>query len=184
MYSEIEAKLKVDSLEEVETRLKELSAEFIEEQFQCDCHFDDASAALTNSDRCLRLRKQIAGEYTRYFLTFKGAREQSNFKKRQEIEIEIADADSTEKLLTALGYGRTLSVEKKRRLWQFHGCEIALDELQLLGNFVEIEGPDDEIITEVQKILGLENLSHIPKSYASLIVDKLRHQINEQKKEE
>ncbi len=179
MYSEIEAKLKVDSLGEVETRLKDLDAEFIEEQVQSDCHFDDADATLTNSDRCLRLRKQISGGYTRYFLTFKGPREQSNFKKRQEIEIEIADADSTEKLLKALGYDKTLSVEKKRRLWQFHGCEIALDELQLLGDFVEIEGPDDEIIAEVQKILGLENLSHIPKSYASLIVDKLRHQVNE-----
>ena len=179
MYSEIEAKFKVDSLEEVEKKLKDLGAEFLEEQFQSDDHYDDENATLTNSDRCLRLRKQVAGEYTRYFITFKGAKEQSNFKKRQEIEIEIADADSTEKLLTALGYDKTLSVEKKRRLWQFHGCEIALDNLQLLGDFVEIEGPDDEIIAEVQKILGLENLSHIPKSYASLIVDKLRHQINE-----
>ena len=179
MYSEIEAKLKVDSLEEVEKKLKDLGAEFLEEQFQSDDHYDDENATLTNSDRCLRLRKQVAGECTRYFITFKGAKEQSNFKKRQEIEIEIADADSTEKLLTALGYDKTLSVEKKRRLWQFHGCEIALDNLQLLGDFVEIEGPDDEIIAESQNILGLDNLSHIPKSYASLIVDKLRHQINE-----
>jgi adenylate cyclase class 2 len=179
MYSEIEAKLKVDSLDEIEARLKELGAEFIEERFQSDCHYDDAEATLTNSDRCLRLRKQTAGEFTRYFLTFKGAKEQSNFKKRQEIEIEIADADSTEKLLMALGYEGTLSVEKTRRLWKYHGCEIALDNLQLLGDFVEIEGPNDEVITEVQKNLGLENLSHIPKSYASLIVDILRHHINE-----
>jgi adenylate cyclase class 2 len=179
MYNEIEAKLKVDSLDEVEARLKELDAEFVEEQFQSDCHYDDAEATLTNNDKCLRLRKQTAGQYSRYFLTFKGAKEQSNFKKRREIDIEIADADSTEKLLTALGYEGTLSVEKTRRLWKFHGCEIALDNLQLLGDYVEIEGPDDEIIVEVQKMLGLESLSHIAKSYASLIVDKLRHQINE-----
>ena len=178
MYSEIEAKLKVDSLDEVETRLKDLGAEFIEERFQSDCHYDDVEATLTNSDRCLRLRRQTAGQYTRYFLTFKGAKEQSNFKKRQEIEIEIADAESTEKLLMALGYDKTLSVEKKRRLWRFHGCDIALDNLQLLGDFVEIEGPDDEVITEVQKNLSLGSLSHIPKSYASMIVDKLRHHIN------
>ena len=61
MYSEIEAKLKVDSLDEVETKLKELSAEFIEQRFQSDCHYDDAEATLTNSDKCLRLLHGFIG---------------------------------------------------------------------------------------------------------------------------
>jgi adenylate cyclase class IV len=53
MCVEIEAKLKVDSLPEIERKLGELGAEFLADQLQTDYHFDDASATLTANDRCL-----------------------------------------------------------------------------------------------------------------------------------
>ncbi|MHC4489885.1 MAG: class IV adenylate cyclase, partial [Planctomycetota bacterium] len=127
MYTEIEAKLKVDSLQEIERKLAELGAEFQEEQLQTDYHFDDADSQLTETDRCLRLRRQMVGNNERFFLTYKGAGEKSKFKKRQEIEIEINDADSARKLLSALGYEQVLVVEKKRQLWRLGDCEVALD---------------------------------------------------------
>jgi adenylate cyclase class 2 len=173
MCTEIEAKLKVGSLPEIERKLAELSAEFLAEQRQTDYHFDDASGTLTKTDRCLRLRRQIVGESEIYFLTFKGTKEKSNFKKRQEIEIEIKEPDSAKKLLSALGYKEVLVIEKKRRLWHLDDCEVALDELPLLGCFVEIEGPDDGKISDVQKSLGLTNLPHIAKSYALLMKEEL-----------
>ncbi len=173
MCTEIEAKLKVNSHEQVERRLIELGAEFIAEQLQTDCHFDDANATLSNGDSALRLRRQLAGG-TRFFLTYKGPKEKSNFKKRQEIEVEISDASSTEKLLAALGYRKTITVEKTRRLWRLSECEVALDSLPLLGDFVEIEGPDDETINSVRKSLGLSGAPHIAKSYAALTKAKLQ----------
>jgi len=172
MCYEIEAKLKVDSLAEVGRKLAEFGAEFLAEQLQSDFLFDDANAALTTTDRCLRLRRQSVGGDERFFLTYKGAKEESNFKKRQEIEIQVAEGDSTQKLLSALGYGKVMVIEKKRMLWKFGGCSVALDELPFLGGFVEIEGPDDESITEVQDKLGLDDLPHIPKSYAQLIKEQ------------
>ena len=172
MCTEIEAKLKVDSLPEIERKLPELGAEFLAEQLQTDYHFDDANTTLTKTDRCLRLRKQMVGKNESLFLTYKGAKERSNLKKRQEIEIEINDADSARKLLSALGYEQALIVEKRRRLWQLSDCEVALDRLVLLGDFVEIEGPDEEKIATVQKSLGLTDLPHIAESYASLVAKK------------
>ena len=62
MYSEIEAKLKIESPEQIESRLVELGAEFIAEQLQTDYHFDDADAAMSKADKALRLRKQVVGE--------------------------------------------------------------------------------------------------------------------------
>ena len=174
MCIEIEAKLKVDSLQEIESKLRQLGAEFLAEQLQTDFHFDDTGGTLIKTDKCLRLRQQKSGENEQFFLTYKGPKEKSNFKKRQEIEIEIEDMDSMQKLLTTLGYEVALSVEKKRQLWKLGGCEVALDELPVLGNFVEIEGPSDDEITNVQESLGLANLSHIPKSYAHLTKDELR----------
>ena len=168
MYVEIEVKLKVKSLPEVERKLAELGAEFLAEQLQTDYLFDDANAALITTDRCLRLRRQSVADGERYFLTYKGAKEKSNFKKRQEIEIEIIEAESTKKLLSALGYEKVMVIEKKRRLWKLGGCSVALDQLPLLGDFVEIEGPDDKTIADVQQRLSLADLTHIAKSYAQL----------------
>jgi adenylate cyclase class 2 len=171
MFIEIEAKLKVDSLREVEKKLQQLGARFKAEQSQSDIHFDDSNTTLANSDRCLRLRRQVVGDKTRYFLTYKGAKEKSNFKKRQEIEIEVSDTDAMQKLLSALGYKQRLCVEKKRCLWRLGECEVALDRLEGLGSFVEIEGPGDNQIAEVQESLGLAELPHITKSYAAMIME-------------
>ena len=172
MYTEIEAKLKVESHKEVIEKLDELGAEFLEEQLQEDSYFDDADRTLTETDRCLRLRRQSAGDEEKVFLTYKGAKEKNEFKKRQEIEIEVGNVDSTRKLLSALGYDQALVVEKKRRIYRLGGCIVALDELPLLGSFLEIEGPDDKKIADVQKNLGLADLPHITESYASLVAKK------------
>ncbi len=172
MCTEIEAKLKVDLLKEIAEKLVELGAEFLAEQLQTDCYFDAADSTLKNSDKALRLRRQVTEKIEKLLLTYKGPKSKDNFKKRQEIEIEIKDAESAEKLILALGYEKALVVEKKRRVWQLGGCVVALDELPLLGNFVEIEGPDDKKISEVQKNLGLANLPHIVESYADLVAKK------------
>lgn len=174
MCTEIEAKLKVDSVETTERKLTELGAEFRQEQLQIDNYFDDANRTFTKTDRCLRLRRLLVGKSERFFLTYKGAKEKNEFKKRQEIEIEVEDGSSAEKLLSVLGYNKTLVFEKKRRIWHFDECRVALDELPLLGTFVEIEGPDGEKIADVQRSLGLSDLPPILESYASLMEAKLR----------
>ena len=174
MYTEIEAKLKVDSLSETKKKLGELGAKFLGELLQIDHFFDDANETLKKSDKCLRLRKQKDDNSESFFLTYKGAKEKSNIKKRLELESKIIDFNSIHKLLLALGYEQVLVVEKKRCLWQYGNCEVALDQLTELGDFVEIEGPNEKDITNVQNILGLADFPHISKSYASLLNEKLQ----------
>ncbi|MDD5064138.1 MAG: class IV adenylate cyclase [Phycisphaerae bacterium] len=173
MPVEIEAKLKVDSLKEIAEKLDALGAEFGQERLHLDSYFDDANTTFRKSDRCLRLRRQSADNSKRFFLTYKGAKEKDQFKKRQEVEVEVEDGDSAEKLLLLLGYNKVLVFEKKRQIWRFGGCEVALDELPLLGSFVEIEGPDEQKIADVQSNLGLSDLPVILESYASLMAKKL-----------
>lgn len=174
MNIEIEAKLKVDSLESVAEKLRQSGAEFVSEQLQKDYYFDDLNSAFAKSDSCLRIRQQRDSVGERIFLAYKGPKHKSNFKKRAEIEIEVSDFEKTQKLLSALGYKESIVVEKKRNLWRLGDCLVALDDASDLGSFVEIEGSDDEKIAEVQKRLGLENLQHISKSYAELLAEKLR----------
>lgn len=172
MCVEIEAKLKVDSLVEIEQRLTELGAEFVAEQLQTDSLLDDDRETLSATDRCLRIRRQTVDDHKRCFLGYKGGTEAGNFKKKQEIETEVKDAESLARLLAALGYEEKLIVEKRRRLWRLGGCEVALDELPTLGEFVEIEGPDDETIADVQARLELSRLPHVAKSYAEMIMEE------------
>ena len=134
--------------------------------------FDDSKKNMAKNDSCLRLRKQVVSGRAKYILTFKGAKQKSSVKKRREIEIEVSDIDSAKEIFHALGYEEILAVQKQRSLWRLGNCEVALDKLQLLGDFVEIEGPDENVISDVQKSLGLEKLQHIPKSYAAMIAEK------------
>ncbi len=174
MRTEIEAKLKVDSLEPVERRLTDGGALFVRETVQVDYYFDTTDGALTRADKCLRLRRERVDEQERLILAYKGAKEQSDYKKRTEVELAVNDAGAVELLLRELGYHEALAFDKRRRLWNLHDCEVALDELPLLGTFVEIEGPDSDTISRVQEMLGLSHVCHVVDSYACLMDKELR----------
>jgi adenylate cyclase class 2 len=173
MHVEIEAKLKVDSLEVVERRLAERGATLATETVQTDAYFDTADRALTQGDRCLRLRSERGGEAPRHIVTYKGARETDDFKKRREINLEVSDPKGAEQLFLALGYEKALVFDKRRHTWHVDGCEVALDELPLIGAFVEIEGPDANRIAQVRHMLALADAPHVNESYASLIAERL-----------
>jgi adenylate cyclase class 2 len=171
--SEIEAKLKVDSLETVERRLVECGGSFVRETIQTDRYYDTADRELTRTDKALRLRADSKGEQERFVLAYKGPKERADYKQRVELETEVSDAEAMELLLGELGYVKALAFNKRRRLWQLQGCEVALDELPLLGAFVEIEGPDSDTIARVQAMLGLSDAPHIMDSYASMVDERL-----------
>ncbi len=173
MYIEIEAKLKVDSLDEVAERLAECGASVLSEMIQTDYYFDTADRQLMRADQCIRLRRESFDGGERLILTYKGAKQVDDFKKRQEINLPVDDAEAVEHLLAALGYARVLAFNKRRRTWRLHGCEVALDELPLIGSFLEIEGPDSDAISRVQRTLGLAQRPHIPASYASQIAQEM-----------
>jgi adenylate cyclase, class 2 len=171
---EIELKLKVDSLLPIAEKLKKSGAKFEGDFIQIDSYYDDSEDSLVNSDRCLRIRKHRNGGSEIIELTYKGARENHRFKTRREIGLKVEKADELAQVFEELGYKERLTFEKKRGLWTFAGCKVALDELPLLGKFVEIEGPNDTLIENAQKQLGLDNLVHTPQSYAHLIEEAIK----------
>ena len=171
---EIEIKLKVDNFEPVIEKLKALGAEFEGDYLQCDSYYDDLNDTLVNSDRCLRIRRHINHLGESLELTYKGARENHRFKSRREIGIKVEKAAELAELFKGLGYKKRLTLEKKRSLWDFANCKVALDELPLLGKYIEIEGPSEEDITSAQTQLSLENLQHTPESYAHLMENAIK----------
>ncbi|MCL5279581.1 MAG: class IV adenylate cyclase [Planctomycetes bacterium] len=173
MHEEIEAKLKVDSLEVVERRLSACGASLLGETVQTDAYFDTVAREFTRGDKALRLRRERIGQHERLILAYKGPKQADDYKKRVEVELEVSDGEVAEALLAALGYNKALAFDKRRRLWRLRDCEVALDELPLLGTFVEIEGPDSHAILQVQEMLDLSRVPHTRDSYASLIEREL-----------
>ena len=166
---EIEAKLKVDSLEPIAQKLAQIGAKFVGTVIQTDYYFDDSNSSMAKSDKALRLRHELQDGKEKNVLAYKGPREGGKFKRRQEIQFGVDDAEQVAALLGTIGFKKAIEIHKRRKLWRIDDCEIALDELPVLGSFVEIEGPSEEKITELQKKLGLGDLPHIKESYTVLI---------------
>ncbi len=173
MNLEIETKVKVESLEEIAVRLTDMGGQMDCELLQVDTYFDNAEQTLFASDCGLRLRKQIAGEGQKLFLTYKGPKQKSPFKSRPEMEIEVSDFAPAVELLAALGYEKTLVFEKRRQLWQLSDSAVCLDELPLLGNFIEIEASSEQAVADTLRKLQLADLPHINESYARLMRSRL-----------
>jgi adenylate cyclase class 2 len=172
MHIEIEAKLKVDSLDKVARKLRSSGAEFMGERLQNDTYLDNSKGTMRKTDSALRIRRQFVKGREQVVITFKGPKKKGRFKRRKEIEFAVGDGNLAEKFLEMLGFKKAIVVKKNRREWLLGGCLVALDDLPELGSFVEIEGPSEKRIASVQKKLGLEHLPHIPRSYANMIKRK------------
>ncbi len=161
---EIEVKFYVGDLEAFAKQLTALEAK--QEQprtHEYNLRFDTPNGALTRQHRVLRLRRD---EQIR--LTYKGPSDTSSgASAREEIEFAVEDFAAAQQLLEALGYQVSVIYEKYRTTYTLDNLHITLDELPI-GNFVEIEGPDAEIIQAAAEKLGLDWGARILVSYLAL----------------
>jgi len=167
---EKELKIPVDSHDKIKARLAGLGAEFLCHVTQKDDFYDTPDGCVMNGDSCLRLRHVVhldGAADDEYFLTWKGPREDVWAKVRPEYETAVSSPAAVGKILNSLGYEKTFEVVKKRTSYRLGCCRIELDELDRLGFFVEIEGPDEAELEKTRKLLQIEG--HEPRSYASLL---------------
>lgn len=171
MKVEIEAKCRVDDLDEIERRLIEADAEPVACMLEQNVFFDSADREMAAGDCGLRVRTlEFEGDRnSQAVVTFKGPRQGGRFKARQEIEFTVDQAEPMIALLGELGYHETIRFEKRRGRWRLGGCTVELDEMPYLGKFVEVEGVSDEAIIAVREKLGLSQCPTVKSSYVSLL---------------
>jgi adenylate cyclase class 2 len=107
-------------------------------------------------------------------MTFKGPRQHGQLKSRDETETTVGNFSAASSLLESLGYTKILSFEKRRQSWTLGGCKIELDELPILGSFVEIEGPKDDAVLKVRQELQLADRPLIKASYIAMLMTHLQ----------
>lgn len=171
MPVEVECKIRVKRHEPVRERMQAVGGRFLSRVFEVNRILDRDEGSLRTAGCGLRIRATIVleGPAKPATVTFKGPREPGPYKRRQELEVAISDAERMGDLLAALGYHEVLLYEKNRESWQLGDCRVELDELPHLGRFVEIEGPDEAAVAAAAATLGFAEASLVPDSYVALV---------------
>ncbi len=179
MGQEIEAKVRISDVAAVERAIADLGADYGGAWVEIDAFFDHPDRRLFEGDSALRLRvSQPLDETARrlqraVLLTYKGPREPGRLKVRPEHQVDIPDPAAMREILRGLNYSEAFSYEKRRRRWRFQGAEITIDELPLLGFFVEVEAPNEAQVDQLLARLGLAASDVLTTSYVRLLRDRL-----------
>lgn len=171
---ETEAKVVVNRFDAVVERLEQNDAVFVDEVRETDTYYDDEEGRLLAEGSGLRLRRRVGREGERFLLTFKGPVRRSVYKSRPEAQTAVSNFEEMGRILEGLGFQVLITVEKRRRIWRLKECEVCLDEVEELGRFVEVEGPDEKEIETVLRLLGLDSLEPIRSGYARLLAENRR----------
>jgi adenylate cyclase class 2 len=158
---EVELKFRVASRDGLERALNHSGAALAKEMEQVDRYFAHPSRSFAETDEALRIRQ--VGD--RNFVTYKGPKIDAATKTRREIELPLASgrvaAEQFAELLGALSF-RPVAVVRKLRTayelqWQSRRVEIAVDQVDGLGTFAEIEtaAPESELASAREAILSL-----------------------------
>lgn len=171
MSIEIEAKMRLDDVGRLESRLEAIGAKRGREVLEANTYFDTPDGALTVQDQGLRLRieNEVGGVNPVAIVTHKGPCASGQLKQRAETQFIVNDPQSARQVFTALGFSRQIRFEKRRRYWHADACEVVIDTLPYLGDFVEIEGPSQEAVMQMRQTLGLDGLELIRTSYIAML---------------
>ncbi len=182
MY-EVELKFPLPSADSFGRQLAALGARPAQTVEQADLYFNHPSRDFESTDEAFRIR--TVG--SRHVVTYKGPVVDSQTKTRRELEVALAGNDARAKaaeMLRFLGFRPVREVRKRRQTWhlawQGRDFEVALDQVDELGQFVEIETQADEAgrPAALAAIHSLVSQFQLPsaegKSYLSLLLEQDR----------
>ena len=175
MNVEIEGKMRIGDVAAIEARLVTVGAQRCSDLLEFNTYFDSAQGGLKASDQGLRVRveRDLKTGHERVVVTYKGPRHEGLLKKRTETQFEASDAATVTQLFVALGYSPVLTFEKRRRSWRHHDCEVVIDTVPYLGDFIEIEGPSEQAVLAARQALGLGDVPLVDTSYIAMLCDYL-----------
>ena len=135
--------------------------------FEDNTVFDTPRLTLRKSATLLRLRQVGA----KAILTFKGRPIQSKHKSREELEVEVSDAETMRTIAERLGFQPVFRYQKFRTEYKqpSRAGVATLDETPI-GVYLELEG-DPGWIDRTAALLGYSENAYIVSSYGSLYLD-------------
>ncbi len=133
---EIEIKVKVSHTDEIKNRILAIGGKHSETVVEEDLYYNAPHRDFAETDEALRVRS--AGEKT--ILTYKGPKNTlMGSKIREECNVLLDNAGTFDTILKNLGFRPVAHVRKLREYYTYQDFSIALDNVDHLGEFVEIE---------------------------------------------
>lgn len=132
---EIEIRAAINNLTEIESKILEKGAILFKEKQQEDVYF---------GEMCLyekigySFMMRVRDEEGNIFLTYKGARTNKD-GEWEEYEFPVENKLSAVEMLKSMGLEKIVQISKKRKEYKFGDFSICLDNIEELGNFIEIE---------------------------------------------
>lgn len=127
-YKEIELKFQIDNLDSFGRKIQGLGGKTKGEFFQRTTRFDTPGADLEKAGLFLRVRTGDKNTFT----VKRKAKEDKNYRERDEWEVEVSDTQTVTEMLKALGYAKLLIMEKYRQTYTFTSfpkLEVTIDRL-------------------------------------------------------
>ncbi|MEE1085613.1 MAG: class IV adenylate cyclase [Schaedlerella sp.] len=185
---EVEIKLPIKSRECVEAELQKLgfsSGNFMRES---DIYFNSDNYDLRQKDMALRIRscENLTTGESDAVMTYKGPKLDSISMTRKELETEVEDAKVCQEILKGIGFTKVYPVCKLRQYYHMEQITACVDEVEGLGEFLELEiivaGEEEreEALERLEEILtklgyGMEETTR--SSYLSILQRKKRKSI-------
>ncbi len=164
---EIEIKVKVPSLERIRTNILANGGKMNEKVVEQDTYYNAPHKDFGVTDEALRIR-DAGGNI---IVTYKGPKTTIlGSKIREEINMKVESLTLFDSIITKLGFKRVANVCKTREYYVFGEFSIALDEVDNLGTFVEVE-----LITDGDQQIAAEKVDTVAKK---LEINGDRHTIS------
>ena len=162
-HLEIEVKFFIADAGQIQRRLEALGVTAGPEVFETNVRYENSDHSFKAQDQLLRLRRDESCR-----LTFKSRpqKDDRECKVLNELEVQVDDCDTMDRLLQALGYHPVQIYEKTRRTYIGFEVEFCLDVMPF-GTFLEIEGSKPRI-KEAARRLGLAWEDRILANYLEI----------------
>jgi adenylate cyclase class 2 len=155
MQYEVEQKFRVRDAQELLARLERHAVRWGALEVQVDRYYAHPARDFAKTDEALRIRRIGAAN----FVTYKGPKLDAQTKTRRELELPLAPGDAGAadfaELLEVLSFKPVAEVRKHRRngeiTWQGRSVEVALDQVDEVGSFAELEILADAAEVEAAK---------------------------------
>src|SRR5581483_4288171 len=140
---EIEVKVKVENLQELEEKLKSQGCVFADPVSQHDVIYEKVGGPNLYEDAkegniVLRIRRQPNK------VEFNLKQQKSGEMDNIEYETKVDDPESLHQILLLLGWRPQVEVKKNRKKGKLDEYTICLDQVERLGTFMEIEKLTDD----------------------------------------
>ncbi|NPB00347.1 MAG: class IV adenylate cyclase [Crenarchaeota archaeon] len=179
---EVEVKYRVpEELYDKIVRELESKWKFMYEVEEHDIYLAHPCRNFAETDEALRIRTEKRGNLHHIILTYKGPRIGGEGKTREELSTEVGDLESCLKIFEKLGFRKVVEILKRRKVYSKESYTLALDDVEGLGKFVEIECVTDsrdlvdECARNIKRLaaeLGLDDSLIERRTYLELMLEK------------